>query len=137
MRDSIAHAWLKEAFNLSPGEELLLPCESKKERTLLYRRFLKEQEELSKVDPLGASSILVLTTYRKGQWLLRLLRRRSSLLKGKKVLPSGEEVEISLVDDSDRKRRILLMISDGLSEEEINKLIEPPLTEEERKEYFK
>ena len=136
MKDDIVHTWIKASLGLEPGEEYFFICEDKKERSRLFRRVLNELNELSKIDPHGAASLVVLPTYRGKKFLIRILKRQQSLLFAQKISKDGKVEIVSLVDDSARRKRILLMIQDGLNLEEVNEALEPKLSVGERKEFF-
>ena len=135
MLNSIIDRWVKEAMSLNPGEELFIPCHSKIERTKTLRQFSRILVEYMKIDAVTASKLLAVPIFQDGKhWAKITMRSQSPLVGFKKV--NGELVKVTLSDDSDRIRRIKMMITDGLNREEVDKVLEPSLTEDEIKVYF-
>ena len=135
MKDSIIDRWIREAMNLRPGERLLVPCHTKKDRTSMIRQFKNTLLGYIQISPLVASKLVFLPHIEKTQFYVKIEMRAQSPLVGFKDV-EGMREKVTLSNDSDRRRRINLMISDGLHQISINNLLESPLTEDEIQEYF-
>jgi hypothetical protein len=128
--------WLYKASQLTVGEELYFPAESKQVQKDLYKLFLRELKVMSEIDAVMASTIAVAPTFKdKRHWVLLRKTAGTPTTAFKKNTVTGEVERVLLHDDTDRQRRIRLMIEDGLSIDQITEL-EGELTEGEKRRYI-
>ena len=132
METEILKTWIEEALKLSPGEELFLQAETKGERTQLLRDFQKVLRTMSHVVSSEASRLVFLPYFKDKKFYVRLYKKAQSPLVGFKKV-DGEVTKVTLEDLSPRRRQINLMIRDGYAVDEVDKLLESPLTSEERR----
>ena len=95
--------------------------------------FKKELQGLERVDPISANSIHIYPTLREGKFYLVLKKLKPSILVGFKKDLSGKVSKTELDEDQRTRRRISLMIEDGMTYEEIV-AIEGDIPEDLRKE---
>jgi len=117
--------WIGEALQLKDTEELLIPCDSRKEALKYLNRF----NDI--LDVIGIKSIRIVTTLRNRKFWVKFTKIPLTQEIGVKV--SKEGVHKIVVTSEDRWRRIKMMVSDGLTLDAINAYLEFSLTEEEEK----
>ncbi len=122
--------YLKEAIELDYGEELYIPAESKSDQMHLLRTLIQEIRVLERIDPIMASSLIMHGAFKSHRLWVVLKKVASSPTTAFKKSESGEVERIDFAFDSERSRRLRLMVEDGLSLKEI-KEIEEDLSEEE------
>ncbi|MCE7738498.1 MAG: hypothetical protein GPJ50_03875 [Candidatus Heimdallarchaeota archaeon] len=127
----LAQQWLQTAVDeLSKGEELLLPTNTKQDAKEKLRLFSKELRVLAKIDLISASELQIATRFKDHRFWLVIKKVAFSPLIAFKKRKSGEVKRILIDDPSERRRRLLLMKADGYTVSEIEE-IERNLTEEE------
>jgi len=136
VQNSIIDAWFREILKLPVGDELYIPCETKQEQKNIKRAFFRQIKEYSFVQAEEASKLQIADTFRDGRLWILATRKSQSPLVGFKKSSSGKIAKFIVTEDPARRRRIEMMIQDRLPKKEINDLLDPPLTEEEEKEFF-
>ena len=127
----LAQQWLQTAIDeLSKEEELLLPAKNKQDVKEKLRLFSKELRVLAKIDLISASELQITTRFKDHRFWLVIKKVSFSPLIAFKKGRGGEVKRILIEDSSERRRRLLLMRTDGYAINEI-KEIEENLTEEE------
>jgi len=131
MRD-IVYSWYKEGKKLQEGDELYIPCEGKKLKMSLYSdlKTLSEKER-------GKEVLVISHKYKdKTHWVTikREIRSNSTAWVKKK---NGKIEKLSMKRSLEREKILKCMTQDGLNVEEMNNLLDTPLTEEEKKEMEK
>lgn len=127
----LVQQWLQTAVDeLSKGEELLLPTNTKQDAKEKLKLFSKELRILAKIDLISASELQIATRFKDHRFWLVIKKISFSPLIAFKKGKDGEVKRILIEDSSERRRRLLLMKEDGLTTEEIQE-IEEDLTEEE------
>ena len=122
--------YLKEAVDLEYGEELYIPAESKNDQMHLLKTLIQEIRVLERIDPLTASSLIIHGAFKSHRLWVVLKKVVSSPTTAFRKGTGGEVERVNFDFDSERSRRIRLMIEDGLSLEEV-KEIEGDLTPDE------
>ena len=122
--------YLKEAISLEFGEELFIPAESRNEQMHLMKTIIQEIRILEKIDPLTASSLIIHGAFKSHRLWVVMKKVVASPTTAFKKTEHGEVERIDFDFDSERARRLRLMLQDGLSLEEIKEL-EGELTPEE------
>lgn len=133
---SIMAAWLEEALLLKGGEELYIPGETKQAVKKLIKDFLIEKEKIAKVDAVVASTLDYTTKFRENKFWLVIQKNSYSPFVGFKKTLTGSMEKIILNSDLSRKRRLHLMVEDGMSLFKIEEIL-GPLTIEEKQLFFK
>jgi len=127
---SLVIKYLTEAIELEYNEELYIPAESRADQLHLLRTIIQEIRVLERIDPLTASSLIVHGAFKSHRlWVVFKKVAASPTTAFKKCEDGGVE-RISFSFDSERSRRLRLMLEDGLSLEKIQE-IEGELTPEE------
>jgi len=130
----IASSWITKASqDLETGEEFFVPMENRDIQKSYLKIFKKELQGLERVDPISANSIHIYPTLREGKFYLVLKKLKPSILVGFKKDLSGKVSKTELDEDQRTRRRISLMIEDGMTYEEIV-AIEGDIPEDLRKE---
>ena len=126
----ITYKAIQTALKMDTGETMFLPCESRQEQSIRLRTALQELSIISKTDPISASTLLINSLMRDGRLWVVLKKITASpavvFIKGE----GGAIRRVDLGDDTERQRRIYLMVKDGLTLSEIGEF-EGDLTEEE------
>jgi hypothetical protein len=121
--------YLRQAINLQFEEELFIPAESRNDQLHLMRSIIQEIRILEKIDPITASSLIVHAAFKSHRmWVVLKKVVASPTTAFIKTEDGVERVEFKF--DSERARRLRLMIKDGLSIDQIMEL-EGELTPEE------
>ena len=123
--------YLKEAIDLEYGEELFIPAESRSDQMHLMKTIIQEIRILEKIDPLTASSLIIHGAFKSHRLWVVLKKVVASPTTAFKKTEKGEVERIDFKFDSEKARRLRLMVLDGLSLEEIEE-IEGKLTTDER-----
>lgn len=132
MRDIIVK-WLHKAVELEQGEEIYLEAATKPIQKCLVKQYTKEVEVLKEISPEEGSQISVAPVFRDGKFWVVLKKLASIPTVGfKKNTETGEVQRVVLTSDAERIRRIHLMLQDGMTRDEVEK-IEGELTGEEIK----
>ena len=131
MNKNIIHLWISKAKEVEPGESIFLNCEDRVHSRAICRQFKKELKELSRIDPISASEIKVVTAIRDQRYWVKLKKTRGSPFIGFKKDKDGKTIRIE-IDDPERSRRLACMKEDGLTLEEVED-IEGELNEDERR----
>lgn len=114
--------WIRKALELKSGEDLYLPCEnrvSQRELLVIYKRELRL---LKKIAPEDEAKLLVTKVFKDHRYWLILKRISASPLVGFVKRTTGE-VEKCYISSLEKERMLFLMRKDGLSEEEIKKIL--------------
>jgi hypothetical protein len=115
---NIADKWIEKVFELSSEEELYIPVVSRTEQKRLIKDLYSSKKGYSKIDPEGASRIIISPTFHKGKiWVKLRISSSAGPTVGFKRKEDGSFEEISI--SSNIERTIFLMKKDGLSEKEI------------------
>lgn len=129
--------WLHKTINeLTPGEEYLFPAETKADQKAKRKQFEEELAILEEIDPITASQMQVSTTFKDYRYWVVIKKRTFSPLVAFKKSKNGVITRMSITDDFDKNRRILLMKEDGYSLEKVEE-IEGELTDEEKEIFGK
>ena len=119
-RQIVTH-WLQKANELSTGEELLFPTETKTDQKEKKRLFIGELKIFAKIDPVAASQIRVTTRFDDHRlWVVVKKIAFSPLIAFKKGTDGSVE-RVTIEDNSEKLRRIRLMKEDGYTIEKIAK----------------
>ena len=130
----IASSWITKASqDLETGEEFFVPMENRDIQKSYLKIFKKELQGLERVDPISSNSIHIYPTIREGKFYLVLKKLKPSILVRFKKDLAGVVSKTELDEDQRKRRRISLMIEDGLNYEEIV-AIEGNIPEDLRKE---
>ena len=134
--NQVEQRWLDEARMLLPGQELFLQVEHKAEQTRRMKAMNELIAVLGRDEPETASRLSVNRLARDGKiWVhIRMLER--SPLVGFIKNKDGSLEKVSVFLDPERRRRIKLMVSDGLLEEEMNAALDFPLSQSEKREFI-
>ena len=134
--NAIAQAWLTQASKLQAGEELYLEVKTKPEQKSQVKLFKELIAKLARDEPVVASKLSVTYTTRdRRMWVVIKMEEISPLtgyVKGK----DGSLEVLSVTVDPDRKRRIKLMVSDGIPKDQINEMLDSPMTRAEERQYI-
>lgn len=133
---SVMAAWFEEALLLKGGEELYIPGETKQAVKKLVKDFLTEKEKVAKVDVIAASTLDYTTKFRENKFWLVIQKNSYSPFVGFKKTLTGSMEKIILSSDLSRKRRLHLMVEDGMSLFKIEEIL-GSLTVEEKQLFFK
>lgn len=125
-------AWMYKAAELSPGEELHIPCESKDALKALIKKFRRELELFLKLDPITASCLQTSNRYKDSRhWFVVKNVRANPFIAFKKD-NDGNTMKVSLIEQ-ERKRRLHLMAEDGMTIAEAEDIEGCVLNDDERK----
>lgn len=117
---------------MAKGETLFLPCESKREQELLYKEVLQELKAMALIDPVSASELISNSVTRDGRLWVVIKRISASPTTVFLKKMDGTVERVDLDSDTEKFRRLELMVRDGLSLRDIEEL-EGSLTKEEIK----
>jgi len=131
-RKSLTIKYIKKSTAMDKGETLFLPCESKREQELLYKEVLQELRAMALIDPVSASELISNAVTRDGRLWVVIKRISASPTTVFLKKMDGTVERVDLDSDTERFRRLELMVRDGLSLSDIEEL-EGSLTEEEVK----
>lgn len=133
MRDVILD-WLYKANELTAGQEIYVPAESRNEQKELFRQFRNELRVFREIDSESASTINIGVMFKDSRFWVVLKKHATVPTVGFIKDPDTGTQRVVLSSDKERKRRIGLMLNDGLPLEEIE-AIEGKLTDDERREF--
>lgn len=122
MKKELILQWLQKAIEeLKIGEEILFPVKSKTEQKERKKAFMKELEIICNFDTL-ANQLQIDSLFNDHRlWVvIKKIPFSSSIAFKKKE--DGTVERLSIADNAEKLRRILLMKEDGLSLKEIEKL---------------
>jgi len=123
--------WLHKATEeLTTGEELLFPAETKPDQKDKRRLFINELRILNKIDPVAAAEIQIYSRFRDHRFWVVIKKIAFSPLVAFKRDVKGNIERVIIEDDSEKMRRLSLMKSDDYSIKEIEEM-EGGLTKEE------
>jgi len=134
--DTIAQEWLDKAKVLEVGKRLLISVADKSEQKYYIKKLKELREKLGRDEPVVASKLLVEAAYKGSMYLVALSMKAHSPLVGFIENADGTVIPTSIIIDPQRKRKIKLMVHDGLSQDEINAHLDKPLTRGEIREYI-
>jgi TusA-related sulfurtransferase len=104
--------WLREAMQLSSGEELFIPADSKTAQDDMYSYMRKELNILKNIEPEEAVKLRISTTFRdKGFWVVIKKISVTPLVAFKKDV-NGEVSRVSISNDKDQLRLARLKEAD-------------------------
>jgi len=126
----ITEAQFDQLLELEIGDKMLVTVETKMQQRYLIKEFQKLIEARFLINPILFSQLKVYNTFNKGQLLVVVERVEESSIRSL-VKRNGEFYLFA--PDPLRRRKIELMIRDGLSVEEANELVEGGLSLEEKK----
>lgn len=133
--DEALRKWVDEIIALDTGEELHLPTPDKKSATSLENQIKNTLYEMSSIHPEAAYSTRFTKRWKEGYyWVVCERTAVVPTVAFKKSQGEMSKIEIEL--SPERERQILMMMEDGHSKEEIEEILDPPLTEKERRIYF-
>ena len=122
--------WLNKLSSCPTGDEIYIPLENKQDQRIFHKLVLKELKVMEQLDPITASQISTYTVVRDSRWWVVLKKLSVSPCTAFHKSAETTKIErVSLEIDGEQKRRLLLMIADGMTLAEI-KEIEEDLTEE-------
>lgn len=123
--------WLHEVLSYETGEEIYLPCESKKDMKQQYKRFIHLQRELEQVDPMEGTKVHIGAVFKDMKHWIVLRKISASPLVAFKKDNLGQVTKVVLDSISSRERRLKAMQEDGMTLEDVKEL-EDSLTAEEK-----
>lgn len=126
----ICETQFDQLLDLQVGDKLIITVETKMQQRASIREFERIIEARHLIDPLLFSQLKVYGTFNKGQLLVVIERVKESKLRSLRK-KNGEFFQVD--PDPLRRRKIELMIRDGLRIKEANELVEGGLTEDEKK----
>ena len=100
------------------------------------KKLLELREKLGRDEPVTASKIDISPKYQNDQYWVCLKMRARSPLVGFIKRKDGELTSVTIAVDTERRRKIRLMVNDCLSISEINDALENPLTKAEIREHI-
>lgn len=135
--EEIAREWFLKALDLKPGEELFIPCTSRRDARKMVTALGHCKQYWMKFDPLKAMAVNTGFAVRfNSLWVKVFVKEElpnAVYIKGVDGVTRALTIEgIS----GERDRKITVMLQDGLSREEIEGLL-GGLSESEREKYFK
>ena len=133
--NQLEERWIEAAKDLEPGGMIYLEVQDKKEQTVRMKAFNEILAKLSRDEPVLASKIKVSRSFKDRRVWVELLMLDKSPLEGYIKQPDGTIKKISVTVDPDRRRRLKLMVQDGLTRDEINDALEYPMTQSEYREF--
>jgi hypothetical protein len=119
---SLVIQYLKEAIDLDFDEELYIPAESRNDQMHLLRTVIQEIRILERIDPVTASSLIVHGAFKSHRLWVVLKKVSASPTTAFRKGRDGEVERVTFEFDSERSRRLRLMIQDGLSVEQIQEI---------------
>lgn len=131
MNRELAIEWLNRLPTLAFGEELFIPVGSRREQKTVETVFQREKRILAQIDPEQASQTHIYSTFRDQKFWV-VLRRMDATQAVGFLKDADGTVKRLTVEQSQRSRRLDLMLQDGLSLREIEE-IEGELSEEEKR----
>lgn len=131
MNRELAIEWLNRLPTINFGEELFIPVGSRREQKTVETVFQREKRILSQIDPEQASQTHIYSTFRDQKFWVVLRRVDATQATGFLKDTEGTIQKLT-IDQSQRQRRLDLMIKDGLSLQEIEE-IEGLLSNEEKR----
>jgi hypothetical protein len=136
---AIYEQWFKKAMNMETGEKLYLPADGKAERTKLKNLMIFIRDSYKEKDAIEAAKIAIYPFFsaKSSVKYSVILEKRafSPLVAFRKNEQTDELEKIVLSSDLGKSRRILLMIKDGYTREQIEEN-EGILSSDELKEFF-
>lgn len=115
----IAYQWFQKALELDSEEEIYIPVSSRIEQKALYKDIRKVIREYSAIDKVQASKIDAVGVFRDGKPWVRIYIKATSPLVGFVKGVDGKMQRMVLQDQTERRRQVNLMLSDGVPREEI------------------
>ena len=134
--DTIAQGWLDKVKSLAHGKRILINVSDKSEQKYYIKKLKELREKLGRDEPVVASRIVIASDYKGSMYLVALSMKEHSPLVGFIENVDGTVEATSIVVDPLRKRKIKLMVHDGLAIEEINTHLDSPLSRGEIREYI-
>lgn len=124
-------------ITLKEGCSYAIPVTDKVAQTKLRRKLLDLKDEYMSVDPVCAGRMLIerAISDNKKKLFVKITKREVTPMKIIHKDANGVVREVSLEDDPDRRRRLDLMVRDGIPYDEVEELMDG-LTEEERRIYY-
>ena len=116
----VVDSWFRKALELSFGESLFIPCNSKAEGKALQKQFIKQKQELQVIAP-ESYMIIIKLVLRTGRYYIHLEKGGVSPLTAFKK-SDGKMSRVELIPQSTKERRRVLMERDGFSQEEIERI---------------
>jgi hypothetical protein len=132
---SLLTEWFAQALELPEGDRLFIVVQDRPEQTRVRRGLNELKEAYKEINPVDASKILITKDHMNLQLYVRIDKSKKSMAKGFIKDVNGVIREISLDDDPDRDRRIMLIVRDGYNQDEVEEFM-GGLTDNERKKYF-
>jgi hypothetical protein len=127
--------WLDKGKELLPGEEYHFAVANADEQARLIKDLRRELKKLAEINPVEASKYKILKKFRDHQHYVHLQKVAGTPLVAFKKDINGKISRVS-IELKDRTRRLFkMMLTDGLSEEEIIKTLGRELSDEERRMY--
>ena len=133
--DQIAQAWLNEAKDSPEGAETFIPADSKKEARAMVKKLRELRDKLSRDEPIVASKLDIKEVFRDSRHWVMVKKKLTSPLEGFTKLPDGTVQRKVISFDPERRRKIKLMLADGLPLEDINSILDSPMTPAETREF--
>lgn len=137
---TIAKSWMEKALELTPGEELFIPCDSKSKQASLKTRLYGARREYSAIDPVAAEEITFTPVYREddqGATKPYIMAYKSKVQANKGFIKGKDNVvrEVIINTNKDRTKKVLLLIKDGKNQKETEEVLGELSSEE--KQMFK
>lgn len=133
--NQLEETWLEMVKQLTPGAALYLEVYDKKEQTRRMATFRYLLTKLARDEPVLASRIKVDRSFKDRRIWVELKLLIDSPLDGFVKNPDGTVTKVSVTIDPDRRRKLKLMVQDGLSIDDINAALEYPMTPTEYREF--
>ena len=134
---SIYDAWITKAIHLAPGESIYIPCEDKVEQKGIEKLIKQATQRL----PLDHQFSLRITKTFKDKRLWVLIakkdpRHEEAFAKVRDGAGGWRVERTSLGTDPDRIRALTFMVEDGYALDEVERMMESPLSDLEREMFF-
>lgn len=127
---ALVKSWMEEALKLEPGEELFIPCDNKSQQISLKTRLYGARKQYASIEPVEAESITFSPVWRDGAPFLKIYKSKFKANLGFKKLKDGTIKEITIHADKNRTMKIIKLLKEKVSGEEIEKIMGKLSTDE-------
>jgi hypothetical protein len=134
--NQIEAAWLRQLCECELGTTLHFEVGDKREAKDRIKITKELLAAMSRDEPIVASRIHVYKKVADNRLFVALELRKTSPLVGFVKHPNGQVEQIVVDVDPERRRKIRCMVADGLPLDEINAILDSPLTRAEIREHM-